>query len=202
MHNYLEKLENKNENAFNENKKKIRILDIRRNEHFGDVFMFLNKRSPLYVKVRSKRADLLLLRKLDAINISNKFPDIWKTIIKRPLDNSKIISNLTIKMLSIYCNINGIKTKLFKKKNQNKYYPKYYLKPYINKPSSIKPKKTKTIKFLISGKKKSKSENEIPSKNKEENGIISLKKLSSNEISNNIKEFDYNDIYIIIAIIQ
>ena len=154
MHNYLEKLENKNENAFNENKKKIRILDIRRNEHFGDVFMFLNKRSPLYVKVRSKRADLLLLRKLDAINISNKFPDIWKTIIKRPLDNSKIISNLTIKMLSIYCNINGIKTKLFKKKNQNKYYPKYYLKPYINKPSSIKPKKTKTIKFLISGKKK------------------------------------------------
>ena len=197
VNNYLEKLESKNENAFNENKKKIRILDIRRNEHFGDVFMFLNKKSPLYVKVRSKRADLLLLRKLDAISISNKFPDIWKTIIKRPLDNSKIISSLTIKMLSIYCNLNGIKTKLFKKKNKNKYYPKYYLQPCINKPSSIKPKKTKTIKFLISDKKnKNKSKDETSSKfYKEENEINSLKKFSSDEISNNIKEFDYNDIY-------
>ena len=197
VNNYLEKLENKNENAFNENKKKIKILDIRKNEHFGDVFMFLNKKSPLYVKVRSKKADLLLLRKLDAISITNKFPDIWKTIIKKPLDNSKIISNLTIKMLSIYCNLNGIKTKLFKKKNKNKYYPKYYLKPYINRLSPIKPKKTKTIKFLINDKRnKSKSKIETSSKNSiEENEINNLKKLSSEEISENyIKEFDYNDI--------
>ena len=197
VNNYLEKVENKNENAFNENKKKIKILDIRRYEHFGDVFMFLNKRSPLYVKVRSKRADLLLLRKLDAIKISNKFPDIWKTIIKRPLDNSKIISNLTIKMLSIYCNLNGIKTKLFKKKNKNNYYPKYYLKPIINKPSSIKSKKSKTIKFLINDKRnKNKNETISPKYYKEENEIINLKQLSSEEIlENNIKELDYNDVY-------
>ena len=193
VNNYLEKLENKNESAFNENKKKIKILDIRRNEHFGDVFMFLNKKSPLYVKVRSKKADLLLLRKLDAISISNKFPDIWKTIIKRPLDNSKIISNLTIKMLSIYCNLNGIKTNLFKKKNKNT-YPKYYLKPLINKPSSIKPKKTNTIKLLISDRR-NKSQNETSPKDYiEENEINNLKKLSLDEISKNeIKEFDYNN---------
>ena len=61
---YYENIDNKNEKALNENKKKLRVLDIRKNEHFGDVFMFLNKKSPLYVRVSSRVVDLLLLKKL------------------------------------------------------------------------------------------------------------------------------------------
>jgi len=30
----------------------IKVLDIRKNEHFGDVYMFLNKKSPLFVRVK------------------------------------------------------------------------------------------------------------------------------------------------------
>ena len=132
---YFERIDNKNEIALNGNKKKLKILDIRKNEHFGDVFMFLNKKSPLYVRVHSRVVDLLFLKKLDAISISDRYPDIWKNVIKKPLENSKIISSLTIKTLSTFCNLYGIKTKLFRKKNKKKFFPKYYLKPSINKKS-------------------------------------------------------------------
>ena len=155
FNNYFEKIDNKNEIAINDNKRRLKLLDIRRNEHFGDVFMFLNKRSPLYVRVASKKVDLLLLKKLDSIDISDRYPDIWKTIIKRPLENSKMISNLTLKTLSIFCNLNGIKIKLFKKKNDNKYFPRYYLMPVINRKSEISIKnnnRKKTVKFLLGNK--------------------------------------------------
>ena len=155
FNNYFEKIDNKNEIANKDKKNKLKILDIRRNEHFGDVFMFLNKKSPLYVRVASKRVDLLLLKKLDSIDISDRYPDVWKTIIKRPLENSKMISSLTLKTLAIFCNINGIKTKLFKKKNDNKYFPSYYLIPTINRKLEISPKgnkRKKTIKFFLGNK--------------------------------------------------
>ena len=35
----------------------VRILGIRENEHFGDVLMFLEERSPLRVRVRSKKCE-------------------------------------------------------------------------------------------------------------------------------------------------
>ena len=130
---FFEKIDKKNEKALNENKKKLKVLDIRKNEHFGDVYMFLNKKSPLYVRVSSRAVDLLFLKKLDALSISDRYPDVWKNVMKKPIENSKIISNLTLKTLSIFCNINGIKTKLFRKKKKNKNFPKYYLRPSINK---------------------------------------------------------------------
>ena len=114
------------------NIKRIKILDIRKNEHFGDVLMFLNKKSPLYVRVSSNKADLLLLKKLDALRISTNYPNIWKKIIKKPLANSKIIQNLTLKILVGFCNYYGIKTHLFKKRKRNKNYPPYYLRPILN----------------------------------------------------------------------
>ena len=41
----------------------IQILEIRKNEHFGDILMFLNRKSPLSVKVKSKIVELFLLKK-------------------------------------------------------------------------------------------------------------------------------------------
>ena len=73
--------------------------------------MFLNKKCPLYVRVKSSKADLLLLKKLDAIDISSNYQDIWKNIIKRPLANSRIITRLTMKLITNFCNFN--KNKIF-----------------------------------------------------------------------------------------
>ena len=50
----------------------VRILGIRENEHFGDVLMFLEERSPLRVRVRSKKCELFFLKKIDALKISKK----------------------------------------------------------------------------------------------------------------------------------
>jgi CRP-like cAMP-binding protein len=102
----------------NDNVSFIKILRIRKNEHFGDVFMFLNNRSPLYVRVGSKKVELLILKKLDAVSISTTYPGLWKKVIAKSLINTKKIKNLTLKMLIIFCNFHGIKTKFFK---QQKY---------------------------------------------------------------------------------
>ena len=78
------------------------------------------------------------------------------------------ISHLTLKTLSIFCNLNGIKTNLFRKKNRNKNYPKYYLKPTINN------------KRYNSFKKKNNSKKELYKENVEPKVIINKKKGNTN----------------------
>ena len=58
----------------------LKILDIRKNEHYGIVFMSLNRPSPLSLKVRSKFAELFLLKREEAINISKSYSNIWKKL--------------------------------------------------------------------------------------------------------------------------
>ena len=80
----------------------VKLIEIRKNEHFGDVLMFLTKRSPLRVRVKSKKAELYLLKKTDAVEISNSFPKIWKQIIKKSLFNMKQINRLINKSLKFF----------------------------------------------------------------------------------------------------
>ena len=79
----------------------FRILEIRRNEHFGDILMFLNQRSPLRLKVKSKKAELFFLNKEDAINISTTYPQFWKKINKKSLFNMEQIKRLTNRLINI-----------------------------------------------------------------------------------------------------
>ena len=67
----------------NDNFSYIKIINLRKNEHFGDVFMFLNNHSPLYARVRTKKAELLLLKKLDAVSISTTYSNIWEKVIEK-----------------------------------------------------------------------------------------------------------------------
>ena len=90
------------------NKKYLRILDIRKNEYYGDILMFLNERAPLRVKVKSKKAELFYLNKTDAIEISTLYPNIWKRIIQKSLFNMKQIKSLTRKILIYFSKLNGI----------------------------------------------------------------------------------------------
>jgi hypothetical protein len=53
--------------------------------------MFLNERSPLVVKVKSKTAELLVLRKMEAIETYCVYPNIWNRINKKSLFNMEQI---------------------------------------------------------------------------------------------------------------
>jgi len=81
--------------SINENKEirmdDIKIIEIRKNEHFGDALMFLNEQCPLFAKVRTKTAELLILRKMEAIEIYSIYPNIWKRINKKSLFNMEQI---------------------------------------------------------------------------------------------------------------
>ena len=85
--------------------KYVRILCIRENEHFGDVMMFLEQRSPLRVRVKSKKAELFFLKKMDAIKISASYPNIWRRINKKSVFNFEQIKKSINKIVEIYCSV-------------------------------------------------------------------------------------------------
>jgi len=82
---------NNNNEDNKDNIEDIKIIQIRNNEHFGDALMFLNERCPLIAKVRTKTAELLILRKIEAIEIYSIYPNIWKRINKKSLFNMEQI---------------------------------------------------------------------------------------------------------------
>ena len=83
-------------------KKEIKIIDLRKNEHYGDILMILNEKSPLTVKVKSKKAELFFLQKTEATEISNRYSNIWKRIVNRSLHNMKQIKNLIRKKIFLF----------------------------------------------------------------------------------------------------
>ena len=86
----------------------LKILDIRKNEHFGALLMFLNKRSPLSLRVKTKKAELYLLKKLDAIEISSSYPNIWKRVNRASFHNLKQIKKIMNKIIKHFCETYGI----------------------------------------------------------------------------------------------
>ena len=86
----------------------LRILDIRKNEHFGSLLMFLNKRSPLTLRVKTKKAELFFLKKIDAIEISTSYPNIWKRVNKKSFHNLKEIKKIMKKIIKHFCETYGI----------------------------------------------------------------------------------------------
>jgi len=99
--------ENNNNKDNKDDFEDIKIIQIRNNEHFGDALMFLNERCPLVAKVRTKTAELLILRKIEAIEIYSIYPNIWKRINKKSLFN----------MEQIYLKIKKMVIELFKRYN-------------------------------------------------------------------------------------
>ena len=80
----------------------INIINISKNESFGDVYMFLCKPSPLCLRVKSKVAELMVLRKYDALDISLKYPNIWSKIFKKSYRNMLSIKTITIHKIKHY----------------------------------------------------------------------------------------------------
>ena len=86
----------------------LKILDIRKNEHFGCVYMTLQKPCPLTLQVKSKFAELYFLKKEDAISTSKCYPNIWKKLYGREFHNMKSIKDLTFKALRKYIELNQL----------------------------------------------------------------------------------------------
>jgi len=97
-----------NEENKENNIQKFKILEIRKNEHFGDILMFLNQRSPLCLKVKSKKAELFYLNKADALDISTSYPQYWKKINKKSLFNMEQIKRLMNRVIKIFRGVNGM----------------------------------------------------------------------------------------------
>ena len=104
----------------------VRILSIRENEHFGDVLMFLEQRSPLRVKVRTKKAELFFLKKIEAVKISSSYQNIWKRINKKSVFNFEQIKKSIIKIVEIYSSYKKIEHEVkekgkIKKRRKSRY---------------------------------------------------------------------------------
>ena len=90
----------------------LKILDIRKNEHFGGLLMFLNKTTQLTLRVKSTKAELYYLKKTDAVEISSNYPNIWKRINKISLHNLKQITKNMRRIIKQYCDSYGIQYSL------------------------------------------------------------------------------------------
>ena len=96
----------------------IKIFDIRKNENFGEVHMFEEKPSPFTLRIKSRIVEVLLLRKQEALSISNNFPNIWRKFHSTSFHNLVSLKNVTFKTLKQYYNSHFYNKKK-KEKNLN-----------------------------------------------------------------------------------
>ena len=114
----------------------IKIVEIRNNEHFGDALMFLNERSPINAKIRTQNAELLMLRKIEAIEIYSLYPNIWKRINKISLHNMEQIYLKIRKYVIKFAKMNNIDiNKFLSKRKRNMTIKKNVKKIKFNEKS-------------------------------------------------------------------
>ena len=106
---FLSRNNDKEDNVNDEKNKYVKLYYIRKGEHFGEIFMFLNKPSSFTLRVKSPKAELLMLKKIDAIEISSNYPNIWKRVNKKSFKNLVHLKELISREMIKFCNKNGIK---------------------------------------------------------------------------------------------
>ena len=192
---------NEIENIENENIQSIKIIDIRKNEHYGDVHILTGSPSPFTIKAKSRVAELLLLRKHDVITISKNFPNIWGRIKNKSYHNLMSIKKLTIKTLKRYYNIYFYNKE--KKENNplnfdiSRLSGRSNLDNNISILRAINKNNISVNKNVLSRNIKSiKSQNSIKSNNKLFIGYEGKRKISgerfSNELNFSSESFDSN----------
>jgi hypothetical protein len=70
--------------------------------------MTLKDPCPLTLQVKSKFAELYLLKKEEAISTSKSYPNIWKKLYGREFHNLKSIKDRTFKCLAKYIEVNQL----------------------------------------------------------------------------------------------
>ena len=72
-------------------------MQIHKNEHFGDVLVITKTKSPVTLKVMSKFADLLIIRKEEFIEISKDYPEEFEDAVLISAYNFMVLVELTEK---------------------------------------------------------------------------------------------------------
>ena len=174
------------EKSTEDNTQYINILVLHENEHFGVVSLYLNKKSPLRCRVRSKKAELLFLNKKDIYDISQSYPQIWKKINKKSIHNFLQIENLITKTLQIYYMSNGIKHELFNNEGHNDMFDieEENSNDYTEEADEDDKNDIEISKNLFEA-----SENMINNMNQNYKKNYSMK----NKLKNGLKNNDFND---------
>jgi hypothetical protein len=72
----------------------IKVLEIRKNEHYGEIEMLLNKECNFTIKVKSRVCELYLIKKTDLIDIGCEFQETFEIITQRSSYNLLQMTNL------------------------------------------------------------------------------------------------------------
>ena len=175
--------------TINENIQTIKIIDVRKNEYYGDVHMFLDQPSPFTLKAKTRIAELLLLRKYDALSISKNFPNIWRRIQNKSYHNLVSIKKLTFKILKQYYDThfyskdktdNNILANLNATKNLS-------MSSFDNRPSFLKNLKTFNKSQSLNSVNRSFNANISRSINKSSNKTLNKHYYRSNNFLENSK---------------
>jgi hypothetical protein len=79
-----------------------RLMDVKRNEHFGDILTLSNQRSPISIKAGSKVVDLLIINKEDFLELSKEFPEALEDIFLVSSYNfSSLLEIIEVKKMQI-----------------------------------------------------------------------------------------------------
>ena len=180
-----------------DNYKYINIINILKNESYGNVYMFLDKPSPLSLRVKSKKAELLLLKKFGAFEISRVHSNIWKRFQRKAYLNMASNKNLDIKIIKDYSKINNIIPIQFKPK----YIGSITLHDFEHSPNNsidyVKPNKNLIKHFSSSSvnlKVKTKAItmdkeiNKFPDKEQNNDLMANINKILNNKKDDNINE--------------
>ena len=184
------KIEKKISNE-DKNRKYIKIINIRENEHFGDVLMFSEQRSPMRLMVRSNKAEFFILKKEDVVKISFSYSNIWRRINKISVYNFeqmkksihkiiKLLSPQTLDKTFLDFDQNNNEEKNSKNMNVNESNNTMVSSSNLDSAENVFIEKEKKIKNKNIRKKKSKKQ-----ENKTENSLISSSQYSN--ISNDKK---------------
>jgi hypothetical protein len=110
----------------------LEIAQIKKNMHFGEVFMYLNENSPYLVNCKTKFCDLILIRKQDFTRIKLAFNENVLLILRKSCEVLEIFEKtrrVVMEMYSYGIQVNKIKTYLRK---LNKYLLKKSFDGFLN----------------------------------------------------------------------
>ena len=179
----------------------MNVSNIFKNENFGEVYIILNKQSPLFLRVKSKKTNLFLLNRKHILHLSENFPNIWKRLFKKSLKNMKALKQKTIEVVKKYrltYNVKLIPNLMEKEKIENKncklnsnssktYNPKFYSQKYITKNFLDLKHSSTNLGNVQNEQKEIKEEKEEKEKEEISNNLVSesQEKIGLNKSVNN-----------------
>jgi hypothetical protein len=141
----------------------------------------------MIAKVKTNNAELLLLKKLEAIEIYSLYPNIWKRINKTSLNNMELIYQKIKKSIIKFAKFNNINLEEFQTKNKSEFGKINNGVTFINQNKKATIDKIKK-KIASNSKSKTKSSISIVKNNSE------IKKHNKKEIKKEIKNESKKDI--------